>query len=99
MLHLVVAKADNGRERYANHIVPTLQESFEVSLPPCTNGTYRKRCIGLFEGPSDLLISVRENRDGPLFWEVYNAVQSSIQALNKLHQGALLFGKALRGAV
>ena len=34
-----------------------------------------------------------ENRDGSLFWELYNAMQSASKNLNKLRAGTLLYGR------
>ena len=93
LLPHIVQKAGDGRERYANFIVPTLESPFEVWLTPYSDGTYRKRYIGLFTGLADLLVIVRENRDSTLYWEVYNVMQSASKALNKLRAGTLLFGK------
>ncbi len=93
LLPHIVGKVENGRERYANYVVPTLEQPFEVWLTPYDDGTFRKRFIGLFEGRSDLLVVVRENRDGSLFWELYNAMQSASKNLNKLRAGALLYGR------
>lgn len=93
--HLVEKDAD-ARERYANFIVPTLQQPFEVWLTPYDDGTYRKRYIGLFQAKNDLLVVVRENRDGSLFWEVYNMMQRDKRQLNNLRVGTLLYGEVGR---
>ncbi|MBE2244184.1 MAG: minor capsid protein, partial [Burkholderiaceae bacterium] len=96
LLPHVVEKEEDGRERYANFILPTLQQPFEVWLTPYDDGTYRKRYIGLFQAKNDLLVIVRENRDGSLFWEVYNMMQRDKRQLNQLRVGTLLFGEVGR---
>ncbi len=95
LLPHVVEKAQDARERYANFILPTLQKPFEIWLTFYTDGTYRKRYIGLFAGASNLMVVVRENRDGTLFWEVYNAMNADAKKLNKQREGTLLYGQDL----
>ena len=46
-----------------------------------------------FADPDIDLVVVRENRDGSLFWELYNAMQSASKNLNKLRAGTLLYGR------
>lgn len=96
LLPHIVEKPENSRERYANFIIPALQDPFEVWLTPYADGTYRKRYIALFEGRSDLLLIVRENRDGSLFWDLYNLMQGDSKNLNKSREGTLLYGKDLK---
>jgi SPP1 gp7 family putative phage head morphogenesis protein len=91
LLPHLVEKLDNARERYANFVLPTLQTPLEVWATPYDDGTLRKRYIALFEGRNDLLVVVREARDGSLFWELYNAMQSDTKRLNKLREGALIY--------
>lgn len=95
LLPHIVEKVENGRERYANFVIPALEDPFEVWLTPYDDGSYRKRYIALFEGRSDMMIIVRENRDGSLFWELYNVMQSDTKRLNKAREGALLYAKDL----
>lgn len=89
--HMVEKRAD-ARERYANFVVATLENPFEVWLTAYDDGTYRKRYIGVFTGAKDLLVVLRENRDGSLWWEVYNMMQRDSKGLNKLREGTLLYG-------
>lgn len=96
LLPHMVEKAENSRERYANFIIPALEDPFEVWLTPYDDGTYRKRYIALFEGRSDLLMIVRENRDGSLLWDLYNLMQGDSKSLNKSRQGTLLYGKDVK---
>ncbi len=89
--HMVEKRAD-ARERYANYVTATLENPFEVWLTAYEDGTYRKRYIGIFSGPKDLLVVLRENRDGSLWWELYNMMQRDSKGLNKLREGTLLYG-------
>ncbi len=89
--HMVEKRAD-ARERYSNYVTATLENPFEVWLTAYDDGTYRKRYIGLFTGSKDLLVVLRENRDGSLWWEVYNMMQRDSKSLNKLREGTLLYG-------
>lgn len=90
--HMVEKRAD-ARERYANYVLETLRNPFEVWLTAYDDGSYRKRYIGLFAAVKDLLVVVRENRDGSLYWELYNLMQRDTKGLNKLREGVLLYGQ------
>jgi len=94
LLPHIVEKLENARERYANFIIPALEDPFEVWLTPYDDGTYRKRYIALFEGRNDLLIVVRENRDGALLWELYNVLNANSKRLNSLRQGTEMMAPA-----
>lgn len=96
LLPHMVEKVENARERFANYIIPALQDPFEVWLTPYSDGSYRKRYIALFQGRNDLLIVVRQNRDGSLMWELYNMMNAASKRLNSLRQGTLLYGKAVK---
>lgn len=89
--HTVEKRAD-ARERYANYALATLQHPFEIWLTAYDDGTYRKRYIGVFAADKDLLVVLRENRDGSLMWELYNLMQRDSKGLNKLREGTLLWG-------
>ena len=80
----------------ANLVVPTLEQPFEVWLTPYADGSYRKRYLALFQGVEKLLMIVRENVDGSLFWEAYDS--SNWRWLNDLRQGTLLFGRGNGGS-
>ena len=86
--HLVEKEAD-ARERYANLILPTLENPYEVWQTEYANGS-RQRYIGLFDQNSDLLVVVRLNEDGSLMW---NIMQGNDKTMNKQRQGILLYGK------
>lgn len=85
----MVDKAGGARERYANFILPTLMDPFEVWATAYAD-SIRRRYIGLFTGRSDLLVVVRVNKDGSLFW---NFMQANSKSLNKTRLGGLLYGK------
>ncbi|MFA7238737.1 MAG: phage minor head protein [Sulfuricellaceae bacterium] len=92
--HTVIKRAD-ARERYANYALDTLVNPFEVWLTAYDDGSYRKRYIGIFQAKNDLMVVVRENVDGSLYWDVYNLMQRDAKHLNNLRAGALLYGLAV----
>lgn len=91
LLPQIVEGVRNGRERYANYLIPALETPLEVWLTAYSDGSYRKRYIALFEGRGNVLLMVRENRDGSLFWEVYNMMSTDAHRLNRLREGVPLF--------
>lgn len=97
LLPHTVEKRDDSRERYANYVLDTLINPFEIWLTAYDDGSYRKRYIGIFQGENDLLVILRENLDGSLYWDVYNLMQRSSKKLNKLRVGTLLYGLAVEG--
>ena len=88
-----VAKRLDARERYANYVLSTLIAPFEIWLTAYEDGTYRKRYIGVFQADKDLLVVLRENRDGSLYWELYNLMQRDGRGLNRVREGVLLYAK------
>lgn len=91
LLPQTVEKRDDARERYANYALATLRDPFEVWLTAYSDGSYRKRYIGVFKAGSDLLVVLRENRDGSLIWDLYNMMQRDAKGLNRLREGRLLY--------
>lgn len=89
MLSHMVAKTSDSRERYANFILPTLLQPYEVWLAEHEDGVFRHRYIGLFED-KNLLVIVRINKDGSLF---YNLIQARAKSLDSKRFGTLLYGK------
>jgi SPP1 gp7 family putative phage head morphogenesis protein len=89
LLYRMVAKRADARERYANFILPTLQDPFEIWLTDYDDGL-RKAYIGVFEGKSDLLVVVKINRDGSIVW---NIMQRDDRRMNSLRVGTMLYGK------
>ena len=67
--------------------MPTLTEQFEVRATAYDNSIWR-RYIGLFKGRSDLMVVVRVNRDGSLFWKF---MQADSKSLNKNRIGGLIY--------
>ena len=88
--HIVEKRAD-ARERYANYALATLRDPFEVWLTAYEDGSYRKRYIGVLKSDKDLLVVLRENRDGSLVWDLYNLMQRDAKGLNRLREGRLLY--------
>lgn len=86
-----VEKREDGRERYAHFVLPTLRNPFEIWLTAYDDGSYRKRYIGIFQAEKGLLVIVRENRDGSLVWDLYNLMQRNAKSLNKSREGRLLY--------
>jgi len=84
--HLVAKRAD-ARERYSNFILPTLLTPYEVYLTEYGDG-WRSRYIGLFQGKNDLLVVVRRNQDGSLFW---NIMQAKDKKMNQQRVGELVY--------
>ncbi len=86
--HLVEKEAD-ARERYANFILPTLQDPYEIWGVKYADGT-RNRYIGLFKGERDFMVVLRVNLDGSLMWNVMHA---PAKKMNGHRIGGLLYGK------
>lgn len=90
LAHLVAKKAD-ARERYANYILPTLEQPHEIWLKEHADGKLRENYIGLFqEGKNAVLAVVRINRDGSLLW---NMMQRTPKNMDSLREGWLVHGK------
>lgn len=87
--HLVV-KAVDARERYANFILPTLRNPYEIWAPLYDDGTIRERYIGLFTGDKDFMVVVRVNKDGSMMW---NVMQAESKKMNPHRMGGLIFPK------
>lgn len=88
MLPHMVAKELDGRERFANYILPTLQTPFEIWLKQHEDGKLRENYIGLFnDAEYAMLVVVRVNRDGSLFW---NFMQRTDKKMDKLREGVLV---------
>lgn len=92
LLPHIAEKRIEGRERYAKYALAALLNPYEIWLTAYDDGSYRKRYIGIFEGDSDLLVILRENMDGSLYWDVYNYIQRNSKGMNKVRTGNLLYG-------
>lgn len=85
----VIAKRADGRERYANFVLPTLRNPTEVWATRYDDATLRHRYIKLFAGSKyDLLVLVRVEPDGSIFW---NMMQRDRKKLNDQRVGERLF--------
>lgn len=93
--HMVEKEAD-ARERFANYVLPTLETPFEVWLKEHEDGKMRENYIGLYsESKYSVLVVVRINRDGSLFW---NFMHREDKKIDKLREGWLVWQKkATRG--
>lgn len=89
-LYHTVEKRSDERERYANYILPTLQDPFEVWEVEYEHGIKRDRYIGLFHGSRDLMVSVSIEPDGTIMW---NFMQESHQGMNRQRIGNLKYYK------
>lgn len=87
--HMVDKDAD-ARERYANFVMPTLVDPFEVWATRYDDGTIRPRLIGLFKGKKQMALILRINRDGSM---LYNMMQADDARLDDFRTGAPLYGK------
>lgn len=86
----VVEKGNDGRERFANFVLPTLREPTEVWSTRYDDATVRNRYIKLFAGSKyDLLVIVRVEPDGSIFW---NMMQRERRKMNELRMGERLYG-------
>jgi hypothetical protein len=88
LLHVVEKRLDT-RERFANFIKPTLETPTEVWETAYDDATVRRRYIKVFAGARyDLLVIVRVEPDGSIFW---NMMQRERKGMNALRQGKLLY--------
>ena len=91
LLAHMVEKRPDARERFANYVLPTLIQPFEVWLKQHEDGKLRENYIGLFrEAKYSLLIVVRINRDGSLVW---NIMQREDKKMDKHREGMLVYKK------
>ena len=86
----ILLKRDQQREKFINYIIPTLTSPNEIWLTGYSDG-FRRRFIKIFERKKNMLIVVRENQDGSLFW---NAIPTSrIDYIDVKRKGVLLYKK------
>lgn len=91
LLAHMVEKRPDARERFANYVLPTLTQPFEVWLKQHEDGKLRENYIGLFrETKYSLLVVVRINRDGSLVW---NIMQREDKKMDKHREGMLVYKK------
>lgn len=84
-----VEKREEARERYANYVIPTLEDPYEIWLTEYVDGL-RKQYIGVFAGDKDVLVVVRKMKDGTILW---NFMHAGDKEMNKHRIGEMLFGK------
>jgi hypothetical protein len=77
------------RERYANYVLPTLKNPYEVYLTQYADGTKRMRYIGLFDKDKAFL-AITLMRDGGILW---NVIPASSRYADKNRKGWLIYGK------
>lgn len=82
----MVQKESDLREKYAAFVLPTLEQPDEVWLTAYADG-YRRRYIAFFR-EDNMMIVVRMNRDGSLFW---NGMKLRDANIDKNRIGVLLF--------
>lgn len=82
----MVQKEQDARERYAHFVLPTLEKPDEVWLTAYADG-YRRRYVRFFRD-SNMMIIVRVNRDGSLFW---NGMKIRDVNIDKNRTGILVF--------
>lgn len=82
----MVQKEQDARERYAHFVLPTLEKPDEVWLTAYADG-YRRRYVRFFRD-SNMMIIVRVNRDGSLFW---NGMKIRDVNIDKNRTGILIF--------
>ena len=84
LLAHMVEKRSDARERFANYILPTLQQPFEIWLKQHEDGKLRESYLGLFhEAKYSLLVVVRINRDGSLVWNMMNREPKKMDSLRE----------------
>ncbi len=88
----ITEKFDDHRERFANHILPTLSEPNEVWMAYYDDGTFRKRYLKVFESKGEkrrggLSVAV-ETPDGQL---LYNFIPMGYRGINRNREGSLLY--------
>lgn len=86
LVHVVEKRLD-GRERYAQFVLPTLMTPDEVWATAYDDGTQRRRFIKLFTGSKyDIATVVMQNPNGSILW---NVIIRERKGLNNLRVGAL----------
>lgn len=87
----LVAKRQDARERYANFVLPTLLNPYEIYLTEYGDGI-RSRYISVFQGAKyDMFVVVRRNKDGSMLW---NIIPRKTKDMNKLRVGELIYIKS-----
>jgi hypothetical protein len=93
LLAHAVEKREQRRERYANYVISTLSNPYEVYLTKYADGSRRMHYIGMFrdkEGQRKTFLAITLMRDGGIFW---NAMSAKSKYLNKSRKGWLIHEK------
>jgi SPP1 gp7 family putative phage head morphogenesis protein len=92
-----IYEKQDGRERYASYIKPTLQDPSEIWLSEYINKEgqieLRKSYIGLFKDKDtneDIFVVLRQEKDSFIFW---NAFERERGKIDKLRKGYLKYWK------
>jgi hypothetical protein len=96
LLRHLVERRGQDRERYANYILPTLKEPFEIWRVEYEGQEYRNRYIGVFKGSHDLMVSILIQEDGSLLW---NIIHEEHTGMNRQRLGELIYTKKQAGMV
>jgi hypothetical protein len=92
----IVEEARDARERFANYILATLENPYEIWIVANDDGKYRKQYVGIFTGDENVMVVVRESNDGTLDVPeilLWNAMQANDKAVNRHRAGGLVYGK------
>jgi hypothetical protein len=92
LLHHVVEKRLDARERYSNFIIPTLLEPYEIYSVKYEK-EFRTRYIGLYKGDIMIMVITNTNEHGELiFW---NMMHSDKKKMDKNRIGSLIWTKKI----
>jgi hypothetical protein len=92
LLHHVIEKRLDARERFSNFIKPTLKYPFEIYTREYDTG-FRKQYIGLFQGKENIMVVVNTGIDGKAFF--WNMMQTDKRKIDKHRVGELIWAKKL----
>ena len=87
MIAHVVAKRRDARERFANRILPTLQDPDEVWMTYYDNGQIHMRYLKAWAGRSGGLAVAEDTREGLVLW---NFIPTRAKYLNSQRVGWLV---------
>ncbi len=88
----ITRKHEHHRERYANRVIPNLQEPNEIWMTYYDNGEFRKHYLKSWDDNKGTLSIITESRDGSL---LYNFVPRS--HINSRRLGVLLYKQQEKG--
>jgi hypothetical protein len=88
-----IEKRDQKRERFANFIIPTLKNPYEIYYTQYADGSRRMQYIGLFASKNEkksTFLAITLMRDGNMLW---NVIPAGNKYANKARKGWLIYGK------